>query len=170
MKTLTEREAFEVWWPSVGQTIGKVAAWEAWKARADSDKQLNAMRTDLLCIADLIGVPRELANPHTVADRVAALVSERDALAAELVVLRDAKGDGLSMYAMLKVKYANLEHDHNMLAAELNARPEDDDARDAAIARLSAALKPFANYACEESCDCHNCEARAAILAAKEQP
>lgn len=29
-----EREAFEAWWPSVGQTIGKVAAWEAWQARA----------------------------------------------------------------------------------------------------------------------------------------
>lgn len=26
------REAFEKWWPSVGQTIGKVAAWEAWQA------------------------------------------------------------------------------------------------------------------------------------------
>lgn len=31
---LNEREQFEEWWPSVGQTIGKVAAWEAWKARA----------------------------------------------------------------------------------------------------------------------------------------
>ena len=30
----TEREAFEAWWPTVGQTIGKVAAWEAWHARA----------------------------------------------------------------------------------------------------------------------------------------
>lgn len=29
-----EHEAFESWWPSLGQTIGKVAAWEAWKARA----------------------------------------------------------------------------------------------------------------------------------------
>lgn len=26
------REAFEKWWPSIGQTIGKVAAWEAWQA------------------------------------------------------------------------------------------------------------------------------------------
>lgn len=29
-----ERSAFEGWWPSVGQTIGKVAAWEAWRTRA----------------------------------------------------------------------------------------------------------------------------------------
>lgn len=28
-----EREEFEKWWPSVGQTIGKAAAWEAWRAR-----------------------------------------------------------------------------------------------------------------------------------------
>ena len=26
------REQFEAWWPSVGQTIGKVAAWKAWQA------------------------------------------------------------------------------------------------------------------------------------------
>jgi hypothetical protein len=26
------REQFEAWWPSVGQTIGKAAAWEAWQA------------------------------------------------------------------------------------------------------------------------------------------
>lgn len=30
------REAFEKWWPSVGQTIGKVAAWEAWQAALQS--------------------------------------------------------------------------------------------------------------------------------------
>ena len=29
---MTEREQFEAWWPSVGQTIGKAAAWEAWQA------------------------------------------------------------------------------------------------------------------------------------------
>lgn len=29
-----ERAAFEAWWPSVGQTLGKVAAWQAWQARA----------------------------------------------------------------------------------------------------------------------------------------
>jgi hypothetical protein len=29
---MSDREAFEKWWPSVGQTIGKVAAWEAWQA------------------------------------------------------------------------------------------------------------------------------------------
>ena len=28
-----ELAEFEAWWPSIGQTIGKVAAWEAWKAR-----------------------------------------------------------------------------------------------------------------------------------------
>ena len=32
-------------------------------------------------------------------------------LEAELKALRDANGHGLSMYAMLKVKYANLEHE-----------------------------------------------------------
>lgn len=29
-----ERKAFEAWWPTVGQTIGEVAAWAAWQARA----------------------------------------------------------------------------------------------------------------------------------------
>jgi hypothetical protein len=29
---MSDRAAFEKWWPSVGQTIGKVAAWEAWQA------------------------------------------------------------------------------------------------------------------------------------------
>lgn len=29
---ITEREKFEKWWPALGQTIGKVAAWEAWQA------------------------------------------------------------------------------------------------------------------------------------------
>lgn len=31
-----ERALFETWWPSVGQTIGKVAALEAWLACAKS--------------------------------------------------------------------------------------------------------------------------------------
>lgn len=34
MSNNNERKAFEAWWPTVGQTIGKVAAWEAWQARA----------------------------------------------------------------------------------------------------------------------------------------
>lgn len=29
---MSAKEEFEKWWPSVGQTIGKVAAWEAWQA------------------------------------------------------------------------------------------------------------------------------------------
>jgi hypothetical protein len=29
---MSDRAAFEKWWPSVGQTIGKVAAWKAWQA------------------------------------------------------------------------------------------------------------------------------------------
>jgi hypothetical protein len=29
---MSDRESFEKWWPSVGQTIGKVAAWETWQA------------------------------------------------------------------------------------------------------------------------------------------
>lgn len=29
---MTEKEKFEEWWPSVGQSIGKVAAWLAWEA------------------------------------------------------------------------------------------------------------------------------------------
>jgi hypothetical protein len=33
---MSDREAFEKWWPSVGQTIGKVAAWEAWQAALKS--------------------------------------------------------------------------------------------------------------------------------------
>lgn len=33
------RGAFEAWWPTVGQTIGKVAAWEAWKARGKWERE-----------------------------------------------------------------------------------------------------------------------------------
>ena len=33
---MSDREAFEKWWPSVGQTIGKVAAWDAWQAALQS--------------------------------------------------------------------------------------------------------------------------------------
>jgi hypothetical protein len=29
-----EEKAFRAWWPSVGQTIGEAAAWQAWKGRA----------------------------------------------------------------------------------------------------------------------------------------
>lgn len=29
-----ERKAFEAWWPTVGQTIGEIAAWLAWERRA----------------------------------------------------------------------------------------------------------------------------------------
>jgi hypothetical protein len=29
---MSARERFEAWWPSLGQTIGKVAAWAAWQA------------------------------------------------------------------------------------------------------------------------------------------
>lgn len=31
------------------------------------------------------------------------------------------------------------------------------------VERLRGALGPFANYACPEPCDCHNCKARAAL-------
>jgi hypothetical protein len=37
----------------------------------------------------------------------------------------------------------------------------------ARVSRLEAALKPFAKFACDEPCDCHNCRAREAL---KEQP
>ncbi len=33
----------------------------------------------------------------------------------------------------------------------------------AEVERLRGALGPFANYACPEPCDCHNCKARAAL-------
>ena len=42
------------------------------------------------------------------------------------------------------------------------ARDEPEGAR---AARLRKALKPFANYACDPPCGCHNCEARAALTA-----
>jgi hypothetical protein len=35
---------------------------------------------------------------------------------------------------------------------------------------LVAALRPFANYACNVPCDCHNCRARAAIAKATGSP
>ncbi len=34
-------------------------------------------------------------------------------------------------------------------------------------AALISALEPFSNYACDEPCECHNCKARAALLAAR---
>ena len=34
-----ERTKFEAWWPTVGQTIGKVAAWEAWQAALASQQK-----------------------------------------------------------------------------------------------------------------------------------
>lgn len=37
------REAFEAWWPSLGQTIGKVAAYAAWQACA-AEKELAALQ------------------------------------------------------------------------------------------------------------------------------
>ena len=36
------RAAFEAWWPSVGQSIGKVAAWEAWQAAIAADRAARA--------------------------------------------------------------------------------------------------------------------------------
>jgi hypothetical protein len=36
----------------------------------------------------------------------------------------------------------------------------------AASPALLEALRPFANYACDEPCECHNCRARAAITQA----
>lgn len=35
---MTELEQFQTWWPSVGQTIGKAAAWEAWQAARATPK------------------------------------------------------------------------------------------------------------------------------------
>lgn len=37
------------------------------------------------------------------------------------------------------------------------------------IAALREALKPFANYACEPPCECHNCKARAALAATRKE-
>ena len=34
---------------------------------------------------------------------------------------------------------------------------------------LFEALKPFAQFACDPPCGCHNCKARAALAAAQEQ-
>jgi hypothetical protein len=45
---MSDREAFEKWWPSVGQTIGKVAAWEAWQA-AQAQTLLEVIRDDSGC-------------------------------------------------------------------------------------------------------------------------
>lgn len=32
-----------------------------------------------------------------------------------------------------------------------------------ALLTCAEALRPFANYACDEPCDCHNCQARSAL-------
>jgi hypothetical protein len=45
---MSDREAFEKWWPSVGQTIGKVAAWEAWQA-AQAQTLLEVIRDTTGC-------------------------------------------------------------------------------------------------------------------------
>jgi hypothetical protein len=43
---MSDREAFEKWWPSVGQTIGKVAAWEAWQAVLQSGEPVALERVE----------------------------------------------------------------------------------------------------------------------------
>ena len=45
---MSDREAFEKWWPSVGQTIGKVAAWEAWQAALQSGEPVVDVNQQLL--------------------------------------------------------------------------------------------------------------------------
>ena len=51
---------------------------------------------------------------------------------------------------------------HDFLVARPSIGDEPEGAREA---RLRKALKPFANYACDPPCGCHNCEARAALTA-----
>lgn len=48
----------------------------------------------------------------------------------------------------------------------LYTRPTPPDALRESHRELVAALRPFANYACDVPCDCHNCRARAALTRA----
>jgi len=43
-------------------------------------------------------------------------------------------------------------------------------AQDERIAKLEAALKPFANYACDPPCGCHNCVARDLLAGILDHP
>jgi len=53
---MTEREQFEAWWPSVGQTIGKAAAWEAWQAAtALQDQRVRELEDALRGLLQLAG-------------------------------------------------------------------------------------------------------------------
>ena len=55
------------------------------------------------------------------------------------------------------------------LERSLTAAEAERDALRARVAGLEAALKPFANFACDEPCQCNNCIARA-LLAPSSEP
>jgi len=75
--SMNEREKFDAWWPSVGQIIGEVAAWEAWKARAllDDPNALDCPACDGTGDGDTSGDPQNsFFCPECRGDRVASWV------------------------------------------------------------------------------------------------
>ena len=58
-----------------------------------------------------------------------------------------------------KVTPLNKRHDEDFANAYLIA----------AVPKMYAALRPFANYACDPPCGCNNCLARAAIAEAEKK-
>lgn len=71
------RERFEAWWPTVGQTIGEVAAWLAWQ---EAERQM-IERCAKVCegeeveIIDLEDAAYNLATRHC-ADRIRTIAAE----------------------------------------------------------------------------------------------
>lgn len=64
------------------------------------------------------------------------------------------------------IPYGRMCHE---AADSLTAAEAERDALRARVAGLEAALKPFANFACDEPCQCNNCIARA-LLAPSSEP
>jgi hypothetical protein len=68
---MSDREAFEKWWPSVGQTIGKVAAWKAWQAA-----QAQAVNQQLL---------EALVNTQAIIEMLYPKINRPDALNLQII-------------------------------------------------------------------------------------
>lgn len=94
----------------------------------------------------------------------------------EDVVARDLSGWAESIYNcttgsnyLRTQEHYDLIRDLDRYARSLTAAETDRDALRARVAGLEAALKPFANFACDEPCQCNNCIARALLAPSSEE-